>query len=161
MLQYFRHVLQKLDLFMLLGRKVPVELAPLKEPVLITGPLFKTKAKTVACVKKKSEACSQVALLYRISSIIYMWWEPSWHSQYRDKLWIEWCRVQILDLGPIQPPVRWVLGFFSRVKWQGMKLTIYLHLRLRLRMCVEQLISCMYLQEVDRDSFTFIYLYVD
>jgi len=73
MLQYFRHVFQKLDLCVLLGRKVPVELAPLKELVLVTGSLFKTKAKTVAFVKKKSEACSQVAPLYRISSIIRMW----------------------------------------------------------------------------------------
>lgn len=72
---------QKLHLFVLLGRKVPVELAPLKELVLVTGPLFKTKTKTVAFVKKKSEACSQVALLYRISCIICMWWGPDWHSQ--------------------------------------------------------------------------------
>lgn len=111
---------QKLDLFVL-GRKVPFELAALKELVLVTGPLFKTKAKTVVFVKKKSEACSQVALLYRISSIIYMWWEPGWRSQYRDKLWAEWCRVQILDLASIQPPVQWGPGFFSRVKWPGLE----------------------------------------
>ena len=119
MLQYFRSVFQKLDVCVLLGRKVPVELAPLKEVVVVTGSLLKTKAKTMAFVKKKREACSQVALLHRVSSIIYMWWEPGWHSQYRDKLWAEWCRVQILDLGPIQPPVLWVPGFFSRVRWPG------------------------------------------
>jgi hypothetical protein len=88
----------------------------------------------VAFVKKKSEACSQVAPLCRISSIIHMWWEPGWRSQYRDKLWTEWCRVKLLDLGHIQLLVQWVPGFFSGVIWQGMKLTIYLHFRLRLRM---------------------------
>jgi len=40
MLQYFRSVFQKLDLFVLLDRKVPVELAPLKEVVVVTGPLL-------------------------------------------------------------------------------------------------------------------------
>lgn len=159
MLQYFRHVFQKLDLFVLLGRKVPVELALLKELVLVTGPLFRTNAKTVAFVKK-SEACSQVALLYRISSIIYMWWEPGWCSQYRDKLCAEWCRVQILDLGPIQPPVQWVPGFFSRVKWLGHEIDHLPPSQAEVKNVWSYLFS-VYLQEVDRDRFTFVYLYVD
>lgn len=40
MLQYFRSVFQKLDLFVLLHRKVPVELAPMKEVVVVTGSLL-------------------------------------------------------------------------------------------------------------------------
>jgi len=40
MLEYFRSVFKKLDLFVLLDRKAPVELARLKEVVVVTGSLL-------------------------------------------------------------------------------------------------------------------------
>jgi len=91
-----------------------------------------------------------------------MRWEPGWRSQYRDKLWSEWCRVQILDLGPIQPPAQWVPGFFSRVKWPGHEVDSLPPSQAEVKNvwnCLFLFISCVYLQDMDRDRFTFIYLY--
>jgi len=53
-------------------------------------------------------------------------------SRGNDVIFFLFTTVSRLALGPTQPPIHWVLGGpYSR----GMKLTTYLHLVLRLRMC--------------------------
>jgi hypothetical protein len=68
-----------------------------------------------------------------------------------------------MALGPIQPPIQWVLGALSLgVKWPGMKLTTHLHIVPRSRMCgaippFPQYVFLAWCLVKHRDNFTFIY----